>query len=73
MKTSAVVALMALMSESKAQVLFPMPQSWNDNLNEVAKPLLDKMEPHKQAAFEHERGVPLLHQALDCAIHVEDK
>ena len=73
MKTSAIVALIALSSESRAQVLFPMPSKYNNQLNEVLKPVFDALEPYKTEEYEKERGVPLTHEPLDCAIHIHDK
>ena len=76
MRASILAALFAVQSESNhgssqvsAQVLFPMPTTWNENVNSALKPVFDKLEPHKKASFEHERAIPLLHEKLGRYYH----
>jgi len=78
MKATVIAALFAMSSTDQgspsvnAQVMFPMPSKWNDKLNEQLEPVFDAMEPFKQGFINHERGVPFIHEPLDCKINVED-
>mmetsp|Transcript_11130 Transcript_11130/g.18678 ORF Transcript_11130/g.18678 Transcript_11130/m.18678 type:complete len:108 (+) Transcript_11130:168-491(+) len=41
-------------------------------VQEFMKPFAEAMEPYKVAEFRHERGIPVIHDPLDCEENAED-